>query len=311
MADRVGVFICSCGPNIGEKISVTDLAAFAQELPEVAEVRTHALLCSTEGQAFLSREIREFALDKVVVGGCSPREHELTFRGVLEKAGLNPYQLQMANLREQCAWVTDEPSEAAEKARSLIRAAVERVRLHQPIQSLEIAMNPDVLVVGAGVAGITAALNLAQKGRRIHLVEQSPFVGGKAVLYEKIFPQMECGSCLLSPLLDAVMHQERIEVHLLSQVRQVRGFWGNFEVSVQRRARGVELEKCLGCGTCLEACPVEIKQTPLWGCSGMKAVSLPLPGPLPNVAVIDRTHCRHFQRGPLPGLPGGLPLWRH
>jgi heterodisulfide reductase subunit A len=298
MADRIGVFVCSCGPNIGEKISVTDLAAFARELPEVAEVRTHALLCSGEGQTFLAREIRESALDKVVVAGCSPREHELTFRNVLEKTGLNPYQLQMANLREQCAWVTADPAEAAEKARSLIRAAVDRVRLHQSIPSLAIDMNPDVLVVGAGVAGITAALNLAQKGRRIYLVEQSPFVGGKAVLYEKIFPQMECGSCMLSPLIDTVLHHDRIEVHLLSQGQQIRGFWGNFEAVIQHRARGIKLKNCLGCGTCLEACPVEIKPTPLAARPGRKAISLPLPGALPNIAVIDRAHCRHFQGDP-------------
>ncbi len=308
MADRLGIFICSCGPNIGEKIPVEELASFARTLPEVVEVHTQTLLCSAEGQSFLSREIRQSALDKVVVGGCSPREHESTFRGVLEKAGLNPYQLQMANLREQCAWVTTDPAEATEKARSLIRAAVERVRLHQPIPSLELAMNPDVLVVGAGVAGITAALNLAQKGRRIYLVEQSPFVGGKAVLYEKIFPQMECGSCLLSPLLDTVMHQERIEVHLLSQVRQVRGFWGNFEVVVQRRARGVKLENCLGCGACLEVCPVEIDQTPLKGWPGRKAISLPLPGALPNAAFIDRTYCRHFQGDPCRACQEACPF---
>jgi heterodisulfide reductase subunit A2 len=308
MAGKIGVFFCSCGPNIGQKISVTDLAAFARDLPEVAEVRTHALLCSAEGQAFLAREIRESALDKVVVGGCSPREHELTLRGVLEKAGLNPYQLQMANLREQCAWVTADPAEAAEKARSLIRAAVDRVRLHQPIPSLEFTMNPDVLVVGAGVAGITVALNLAQKGRRIYLVEQSPFVGGKAVLYEKIFPQMECGSCLLSPQIDTVLHQEGIEVQLLSEVRQVRGFWGNFEVSVQRRARGVKMENCLGCGTCLETCPVVIKKHPLEGWPGRKAVSLPLPGAMPNVAVIDRSHCLHFQGDPCRACRDACPF---
>ncbi len=274
------------------------LIAFAQALPEVAEVRTHGLLCSAAGQNFLADRIRDAALDKVVVAGCSPREHESTFRNVLKKAGLNPYQLQMANLREQCAWVTEDPAAAGDKARSLIRAAVERVRLHEPIPPLEIDMNPDVLVVGAGVAGVTAALNLAQKGRRIYLVEQSPFVGGKAVLYEKIFPQMECGSCLLSPLMDAVLHQERIEIHLLSQVQQVRGFWGNFEVVIKRLARGVNLKNCLGCGACLEVCPVEIEQTAFKSWPGRKAVSLPLPGALPNAAVIDREHCRHFQGDP-------------
>jgi heterodisulfide reductase subunit A len=308
MADKIGVYICSCGPNIGDKISVDGLIAFAQALPEVAEVRTHGLLCSAAGQNFLAVRIRDAALEKVVVAGCSPREHESTFRNVLKKAGLNPYQLQMANLREQCAWVTADPAAAAGKARSLIRAAVNRVRLHEPIPSLEIDMNPDVLVVGAGVAGVAAALNLAQKGRRIYLVEQSPFLGGKAVLYEKIFPQMECGSCLLSPLMDAVLHQERIEVHLLSQMHQVRGFWGNFEVVIKRLARGVNLKNCLGCGACLEVCPVEIKQTPLEGWPGRKAVRLPLPGALPNAAVIDREHCRHFQGDPCRACRDACPF---
>ncbi len=282
--------------------------SFPGPLEGVAETRSHSLLCSAGGRQFLQQEIENHCLEKVVIAACSPKEHEKTFRGVLAQAGLNPYQLQMANLREQCVWVTEDPAAVEEKARSLVRAAVDRVRLHQPIPSVEIVMNPDVLVVGAGVAGITAALNLAQKGRRIYLVEQSPFVGGKAVLYEKIFPQMECGSCLLSPLLDTVLHQERIEVHLLSQVRRVRGYWGNFEVVIQRRARGVKLENCLGCGACLEVCPVEIDQTPLEGWPKAKAIALPLPGALPNAAVIDQAHCRHFQGDPCRACQDACPF---
>lgn len=270
---------------------MTDLAAFSRKLPEVAEVQTHTLLCSAEGQEFLARQIRESAMDKVVVAGCSPREHENTFRKVLERAGLNPFQLQIANIREQCAWVTPDPAQALEKARLLLQAAVRRVREHESLVRKEIEINPDVLVIGAGVAGLSAALRLAGKDRRVHLVERAPFVGGKVVLYEKIFPGLECGSCLLEPLINRVLHQEQITVHVGSELRELRGFLGHFEAVIAKGAGDVDPGLCLGCGVCAEACPVRVPNEYLLGLGERAAIFLPFPGAQPAVAVLDREHC--------------------
>ena len=265
MADRLGVMICSCGANIGIKIALSDLAAYARTLPEVAEVYTHTLACSADGQQFLARQIRESALDRVVVAGCSPREHEQTFRKVLEGAGLNPFLLQIANIREQCAWVTPDSAQAAEKARLLLRAAVRRVREHESLVRKEIEINPDVLVIGAGVAGLSAALRLAVKGRRVHLVERAPFLGGKAVRYEKIFPGLECGSCLLEPLINGVLHQEEVTVHLRSELRELSGFLGHFEAVIAKGPADVDPGLCLGCGGCAAVCPVRVPNETLLG----------------------------------------------
>ncbi|MBI5583124.1 MAG: CoB--CoM heterodisulfide reductase iron-sulfur subunit A family protein [Deltaproteobacteria bacterium] len=295
MADKLGVFICGCGPNLEGKLSTADLAVFARALPGVAGVWTHGLLCSAAGQSFLAQEIQASAVEKIVVAGCSPREHELTFRSVLEKAGLNPFQLQMANLREQCVWVTTDPEQAAQKARELLRAAVGRVREHQPIPKKEKEVNPDVLVIGAGVAGITAALNCSGPGRRVHLVERAPFLGGKTVLYEKVFPGLECGACLLSPWIDRVLHEESIQVYLTSEIEQVKGSFGNFQVGLRQRARGVDAEKCLGCGACQGVCPVRAPNEHFLGLADRPAIYLPFPGALPAVAILDRDRCLYHQ----------------
>lgn len=307
MSARLGIFICGCGPNIGEKISTADLAAFARTLPEVAEVQTHGLLCSAEGQALLRQRIRELSLDRVVVAACSPREHEATFRTVLEKAGLNPFLLQMANLREQCVWVTADPQQAARKARALLQAAVWRVREHEALCRKEVEVNPDVLVLGAGVAGLSAALHLAGPGRRVHLVERGPFLGGKTVLYEKVFPGMECGACLVNPWIDRVLHEETIKVHLTSELEQVKGFFGNFEVGLRRRARGVDPERCVGCGSCQGVCPVRVPHDHLLGLVERPAIYLPFPGAQPAVAILDRDHCLNRHGQPCEACRGVCP----
>ena len=205
MKVRVGVYICSCGTNISEKLDLSELSRYSSSLNDVAYVKIHNLLCSEEGRNFLIHDVMHQKPDRVVIAACSPREHEKTFRNVLRRAGVNPFLFQMVNLREQVAWVTADKTQAGEKARCYVRAAVKRVALHEPLEIQEIDCNTDVLVIGAGVAGMEAALTLAQSGRRVCLVEKNSFVGGKVILYEDVSPTMECSSCMLQPKMDEIL----------------------------------------------------------------------------------------------------------
>ena len=194
---RIGVFVCGCGPNIAEKLDVEELVRYAGGLEEVDFSALHGLLCSAEGQAEMAEKIRAAGVERVVVAACSPREHEKTFMAVLEQAGLNPYLLQMVNIREQVSWVTSDRNDAMDKARALLRAGVRRVALHEPLEKKQLDCESTVLVLGAGVAGVESALVLAQKGRKVYLAEKLPCIGGWANRFEEVCPNMECGSCML------------------------------------------------------------------------------------------------------------------
>ncbi len=295
MTARIGVYVCECGPNIKEALDTGRVTEYSAGLEGVAMARSVRLLCSPEGRSLIEEDIQALGLNRVVIGGCSPGEHEHTFRRVLEKAGLNPYFLQIANIREQCAWVHPDRERAAEKAEALIRAAVARVPLHEALESREIECRTDALVVGAGVAGMSAALALAQRHRRVYLVERAPCIGGHAALYEDLFPAMECAACVLEPQIDRILHDDDIEVLTCSEVREVLGFWGSFTVRVKKRARFVKPEACLGCRACFEVCPVEVPDEFNQGLNRRKAVYIPYEGALPNVALIDKSHCSRFQ----------------
>lgn len=295
MADRIGVYICECGPNIKDAIDLDALVAYAAGLDGVVTAKPFGLLCSAEGQGFIEAQIREARLSRVVIAACSPKEHEHTFRSALQRAGLNPFFLQIANIREQCAWTVDDKAAATEKAKRMVAAAVRRVLHHEPLEVEEIECVADVLVVGAGVAGINAALTLAQKGRKVYLVERRPCIGGKVAQYEEIFPGMECASCVLDPVLDEVLHNEQIEVLTCAEVEEVLGFYGNFITKVRKKARMVDVAACIGCQACFDACPVSVKNEYNEGLDERKAVYIPYAGALPNVAVIDRAHCVRFQ----------------
>jgi heterodisulfide reductase subunit A len=245
MSERTGVYVCECGPNIGEAIDLDDVCRFAQAQRTVVLTRKCSVLCSDEGKRIIASDIQEHGLSRIVIAACSPREHEATFRKVLQGAGMNPFLLQIANIREQCAWVIDEKEAATEKAKAITRAAIERVVHHESLEQKDMPCNPDVLVIGSGVAGISAALTLAQKKRKVYLVEKAPCIGGKVARYEEVFPNLECASCMMDPLLDEVLHHEQIEVLTLAEVEKVLGFFGNFIVDVRKRARYVDETTCI------------------------------------------------------------------
>ncbi len=295
VAERIGVYVCECGPNIKDAIDLDEVVKFVQGLDNVVLTKAFGLLCAVDGQELIGQGIREHNLTRVVIAACSPKEHENTFRQCLEKAGLNPFLLQIANIREQCAWVVKDKALATDKAKAIIHAAVRRVAHHEPLEVKEIECQPDALVVGAGMAGISAALTLAQKNRKVYLVEKLPCIGGKVARYEDVFPNLECASCILDPILDEVLHNEHIDILTLSEVQEVLGFYGNFLVKVNKKARFVDSKTCIGCGACVEMCPVKVSNEYNEGLDERRAIYIPYAGALPNIAVIDKEHCLRWQ----------------
>jgi heterodisulfide reductase subunit A len=296
MNRRTGLFFCRCGPNLGQVVDLDRLSDPAL-WPGAAVVEQHPVLCSEEGKAWLAGRIREERLDSVVLAACSPREHEATFQGVLGEAGLNPFMLQMANIREQCEWVCSEGGQATAKALRLVGAAFARAPLHEPMAVSELECNPDVLVLGSGVAGLSAALSLMQKGRRVTLMERDWVLGGRVNLLDEVYPGMECASCFLEPALDKVMHDERVTILTGTQVTEVVGSYGNFTVRALRRARHVDPSACLGCGSCAGACPVEVPDGYAAFLGLRKAIFMPYEGCLPHASVLDEAACLRFNGG--------------
>jgi heterodisulfide reductase subunit A2 len=293
---RVGVYICHCGQNIASKVDVNAVVEFAKDLDHVALAAENKFMCSDPGQEAIQHDIAEGRVNRVVVASCSPRMHEQTFRDACHKAGLNPYFFQMANIREGSSWVTDDPSRATGKARELVAAAVARVAGHRPLTSRRIGVNKSVLVIGAGIAGIQAALTASQAGFKVHLVEREPSIGGHMAKFDKTFPTLDCAACIMTPKMASVGKDSGITLHTLSNIESIQGFVGNFKVRVRQNPRYVDPKKCTGCGLCAQKCPArKIPSGFEEGLGNRSAIYSPFPQAVPNTPVIDAQNCRFIQ----------------
>jgi len=294
---RIGVYICHCGSNIASTVDVAAVAEFAQGLDSVVIARDYKFMCSEPGQNLIKEDIRELGLNRVVVASCSPTMHEPTFRRACQEAGLNPYTFEMANIREHCSWVTEDKKEATEKAKALVGAAVRRVYYHQPLETKEVPVNPDTLIIGGGIAGIQAALKIADSRHKVYLVERSPSIGGHMAQLDKTFPTLDCSACILTPKMTQVGSHPYIELLTYSEIEEVSGYIGNFKVKVRKKARYVDEDKCTGCSLCQMKCPWKVDSEYEAGLGKRKAIYTPFPQAVPNVPVIDREHCVYFLKG--------------
>jgi heterodisulfide reductase subunit A2 len=252
---RVGVYVCHCGTNIARTVDVAAVADHARQQPNVAVARDYRFMCSDPGQELIQADIREQGLTRVVVAACSPLMHEPTFRKAVERAGLNRYLLQMANIREQVSWVTTDGAAATEKAAALVAGAIRRVAFQEPLAMRRVEILRRALVVGGGIAGIEAALQMADAGFEVVLVEREPSIGGHMASFDKTFPTLDCAACILTPKMVAVAQHPNVKLYTFTEVEKVDGYVGQFSVTLRRKARFVDAAACNGCGTCYEACP--------------------------------------------------------
>jgi heterodisulfide reductase subunit A2 len=296
---RIGVYVCHCGTNIAGVVDVKAVAQHASGLPGVKLARDYSYMCSDPGQAMIRKDIKEEDLNRVIVASCSPRMHELTFRGALDEAGLNPYYLEMANIREQDSWVTEDHDLATEKAKKMVDAAVAKVSLLEALEQKEVDVTPACLIIGAGIAGIQASLDIADAGFKVYLVEKDPSVGGHMAQLDKTFPTLDCSACILTPKMVDVGNHPNIELMTYSQLENVEGFVGNFKATVRRKARYVDADKCTACNICAENCrlanriPSEFEE----GIGNRSAIYLPFPQAVPATYTIDPERCLELTKG--------------
>jgi heterodisulfide reductase subunit A len=255
MSTKIGVYVCHCGTNISGKVDVEQVTEFAKTLPDVAIARNNKFMCSDPGQILIEDDIKNLGLERIVVASCSPLMHEPTFRGACERANVNRYMFEMANIREHCSWVTVDPNAATDKAKALVAGAVSKARNLVALPRKSVPVNPAALVVGAGIAGIQTALDIADAGRTVYLVEKEPSIGGHMATFDKTFPTLDCAACILTPKMVQVGKHPNIKLMPSSEVAEVNGFVGNFKVKVRHKATYVDRSKCSGCGMCWESCP--------------------------------------------------------
>lgn len=295
---RIGVFVCHCGSNIAATVDVKKVVEMALQESGVFHAEDYPYMCSEAGQSRIAAAIREKGLTGIVVCSCSPRMHETTFRKAAEKAGINPYLVEIANIREHCSWIHKDMEEATRKAVILMRAAVAKVHLDAALSAGESRVIKRALVIGGGIAGIQTALDIADAGYKVDIVEKSPSIGGRMSQLDKTFPTLDCSACILTPKMVEAAAHENITIHTYSEVEKVSGFVGNFTVDIRKKARYVDLNKCTGCGVCQEKCPSKKTLNEFnRGLNTRTAIYTPFAQAIPNVPVIDTASCIKMKTG--------------
>ena len=289
---KIGVYICHCGENIAGAVDIEEVAKFAASLPGVSAVRDYLFMCSDPGQDLIKRDIKKGLVDRVVVAACSPHTHEPIFRKTLEDGGLNKYVFEMANIREQNSWVHRYNKKGAtEKAKRLTRSAVAKAALLEPLEDRFVGVTKACLVIGAGVAGMFAAIDLANMGYKVYLVDKNPSVGGNMAKLDKTFPTNDCSACILTPVMVQVGTHPNIQLLTYAEVESVDGSIGNFKVRIRKKQTYVDWSKCTGCGECVEACPQKVPNEFNLGMDDRKAIYIEFPQAVPKKAVVDVAHC--------------------
>ena len=292
---RIAVYVCHCGVNIAATVDVAEVARYAGTLPGVVLSRDYVFMCSDPGQDLIRQDIKEHNLNRVIVASCSPRLHEPTFRRVCESAGINRYLLEMVNIREQCSWTNEDKEANTEKAKALVDAAVRRVHYQEALEVKEAPYNSSTLIVGGGIAGIQAALEIANSEHKVYLVEREPSIGGHMIQLDKTFPTLDCSQCILTPKMSEVGSHPYIELLAYSEVEEVSGYVGNFKAKIRKKARYVDESKCTGCAVCMQKCPYTTDSEFDLGLTKRKAAYIPFPQAIPNVATIDPDICIYIQ----------------
>ncbi|GAI00491.1 unnamed protein product [marine sediment metagenome] len=262
--------------------------------PGVVFCEDYKYMCSDPGQNLIKEKIKENKLEGIVVAACSPSLHEMTFRRAAQAIGLNPYLLEIANIREQCSWPHSDVNQATQKAIKIIKVIVEKAKQNNPLTPIKIPVNPRALVIGAGIAGIQASLDIANSGYEVVLVEKSPSIGGHMAQLSETFPTLDCSQCILTPKMVEIAQHPRIKLLAYSEVEQLSGNVGNFKVKIRKKASFVDNSKCTGCGLCYEKCPVKVDSEFNQGLGKRKAIFTPFPQAVPNKPIIDKEHCTYF-----------------
>lgn len=291
---KIGVFVCDCGKNIARTVDTPGVAEWARQQAGVEFVENHKFMCSHPGQEAFKKAIREMELDGCIVAACSPKMHEATFRHAAEAAGLNPFRVEITNIREQCSWVHEDREVATAKAKDLTKMMMERIKFNRPLERYRMPLTKRALIIGGGIAGIQAALDLANAGYPVTLVEKEPSLGGNMARLSETFPTLDCSQCIMTPKMVEVANHPNITLHTYAELERLEGYIGNFRATIRQKAKSVNEDKCTGCGECWAKCPFTVESEFDMRLSERKVIYIPFPQAVPTVPVIDRANCPKF-----------------